>query len=271
MRVPLNHFHGEKQFSRTIAGFQLAEFLYEPEVRIPKHAHEHAHLSIMFAGGLTENYQSKHQSLDWYATFCGFNPPDDEHSNIIHSTGARSFIVEIGREWIERARENSIRLDAAVVLRGKRFRDIGLSLRREAYCADEVSGLAVEGLVLNMLAEASRGNIRGERQAPRWLLRADELLRAHFSDSLTIKAIAEQVGVHPVTLSSAFPKYYRCTIGYYVRQLRIAYACRQLLETETPLSEIAIAAGFYDQSHFTRRFKDFTGVTPARYRTKKPR
>ena len=70
------------------------------------------------------------------------------------------------------------------------------------------------------------------------------LASSYNPDSLTIKAVAEQVGVHPVTLSSAFPKYYRCTIGHYVRQLRVVYAGRELVETETPLSEIALAGRY---------------------------
>jgi AraC-like DNA-binding protein len=36
----------------------------------------------------------------------------------------------------------------------------------------------------------------------------------------------------------------------FVRRLRVEFACRELSLTNTPLLQIALAAGFYDQSHF---------------------
>src|SRR5205823_3842255 len=49
-------------------------------------------------------------------------------------------------------------------------------------------------------------------------------------------------------------------------ELRIAHSCRQLSQTEASLSEISLAAGFADQSHFGRTFKRLVGITPAEYR-----
>jgi len=51
-----------------------------------------------------------------------------------------------------------------------------------------------------------------------------------------------------------------------VRELRIDFA-REQLAGHAPLSDIAAAAGFYDQSHFSRCFKRHVGVTPAAYRS----
>jgi len=39
-----------------------------------------------------------------------------------------------------------------------------------------------------------------------------------------------------------------------------------LAETDLPLSEIALASGFSDQSHCARRFREQVGVTPSSYR-----
>jgi AraC family transcriptional regulator len=51
-----------------------------------------------------------------------------------------------------------------------------------------------------------------------------------------------------------------------VRQLRIEYACHELAASDTPIVQIALAAGFCDQSHFTRTFKRLIGVAPSQYR-----
>ena len=57
-----------------------------------------------------------------------------------------------------------------------------------------------------------------------------------------------------------------CTVGEYVRHLRVDFALRQLSETENSLSDIAAAGGFADHSHLTRTFKAHLGLTPSEYR-----
>jgi AraC family transcriptional regulator len=63
-----------------------------------------------------------------------------------------------------------------------------------------------------------------------------------------------------------FQKHYRCTVGAYIRRLRIDFACRELANTEAPLVDIALAAGFCDQSHFTKTFRRHTGQVPSQFR-----
>jgi AraC family transcriptional regulator len=63
-----------------------------------------------------------------------------------------------------------------------------------------------------------------------------------------------------------FRQFERCTVGDYIREVRIDYARKQMLATNEPLVEIALAAGFADQTHFTRSFKRITGMTPTEFR-----
>jgi len=132
---------------------------------------------------------------------------------------------------------------------------------------DEVSALVIEGLMLEMVGEASRRSEPGvAHHPPRWLQQAKDLLQAQFTEHLTLAEVAQNVGVHPVHLAQMFHKSYRSTVGDYLRRLRIEYACRELASSETPIVEIALAAGFCDQSHFTRTFKRSTGMAPSQYR-----
>jgi AraC-like DNA-binding protein len=55
-------------------------------------------------------------------------------------------------------------------------------------------------------------------------------------------------------------------MGSYVRRLRLDWAARELVRSETSLAGVALEAGFADQSHFTRFFKRHTGLTPQAYR-----
>ncbi|MGI9086504.1 MAG: helix-turn-helix transcriptional regulator, partial [Chthoniobacterales bacterium] len=137
----------------------------------------------------------------------------------------------------------------------------------EALQTDEASSLAVEGLALEILAELSRQHTRPpEAMPPRWLEQARGLLHAQFGETLTHDAIAKLVGVHPVHLATVFRRYFKCTIGEYVRRLRIEFASHQISTSEDSLCEIGLAAGFSDQSHFSKVFKNHTGMTPGLFR-----
>jgi AraC family transcriptional regulator len=130
-----------------------------------------------------------------------------------------------------------------------------------------VSAIAIEGLFLEILAEAARHNLNASSgKVPKWLDQARQFLQANFSDSFTIDSVASLVGAHPAHLARSFRRHYGCTIGEYTRQLRIEFACRKLSSTDAALAEIASASGFYDQGHFSRTFKRLTGITPARFR-----
>jgi AraC family transcriptional regulator len=69
-----------------------------------------------------------------------------------------------------------------------------------------------------------------------------------------------------VTLARTFRRTFGCTVGEYLRRLRIERAAEQLVSGDLPLAEIALAAGFADQSHFSNVFRRRTGVSPSAFR-----
>jgi AraC family transcriptional regulator len=81
-----------------------------------------------------------------------------------------------------------------------------------------------------------------------------------------LDGIAGSVGIHPAHLARVFRQRHGCTVSDYVRGLRIEYARHCLRTSDTALARIALAAGFSDQSHFSKVFKRQTGMSPAVYR-----
>jgi AraC family transcriptional regulator len=69
-----------------------------------------------------------------------------------------------------------------------------------------------------------------------------------------------------VRLARTFRRQRGESVGDCVRRLRVESARRLLEDGRQPLSEVALAAGFADQSHFTRVFRRLTGMTPGEYR-----
>jgi len=243
----------------------MAETKYAPGLRVPKHSHEHGYFSLVLEGTFDGLYGGSAQSGKPFQAV--FRPPDEPHSVHFHRTGARLFSIEVETYRLEHAREHSLRLDRSTELVGGQLAWLASRIYREARAMDDVSPLAIEGIFLEMLAEASRCSGRVvERRIPRWLERVKEIIDVSFADKLTIAGMAGTVGVHPVHLATVFRQHYRCTIGECIRQRRVEYASRKLCLSDTTLVEIALAAGFSDQSHFSRTFRHFTGLSPARFR-----
>jgi AraC family transcriptional regulator len=111
-----------------------------------------------------------------------------------------------------------------------------------------------------------RGRRVAERGQPRWLATCLELLRGEFGRPLTVLEVASAVDVHPVHLSREFRRRFGQSMGEYVHKLRIQAACKALEQPEWPLSDIALASGFADHSHFCRVFKSRIGCSPGRFR-----
>jgi AraC family transcriptional regulator len=70
----------------------------------------------------------------------------------------------------------------------------------------------------------------------------------------------------PAGLARAFRLRYGTPLGTYARGLRLTWAAGQLTDSNDAIAQIALEAGFFDQSHFTRTFKRHFGLTPQAYR-----
>jgi AraC family transcriptional regulator len=96
--------------------------------------------------------------------------------------------------------------------------------------------------------------------------RIREALHERYAEVIRVADLADDAGVHPVHAARVFRRQMGCTIGQYIRQVRIERACADLVDPTRTLTDIALSTGFSDQAHFTRRFKELTGFTPGRYR-----
>jgi len=164
--------------------------------------------------------------------------------------------------------EYSITLDGSAEFHGGPSAALALKLYHEFRSTDSASRLAIEGLILEIVAEACRLENRSEVSRPAWLRQLREVLHERFADALSLRDIAKLVDIHPVHMATVFKAHFNCTIGEYVRRLRVEYACRELGQSSKSLAEIASAAGFSDQSHLSRVLKERLGMTPTEYRAR---
>ena len=262
---PSNFTNGSILRWRRVGGLVLAEVAYEPGEQIHRHLHAHARFVLVLKGAITETREDETQTYG--SSTLLFRRADEPHSYAVSRSGATCLIVDMDEGWCSRAREQAPVLARSAAFRGGFAVHLANRLHGEFRMRDEVSRLVIESIALGMLAEASRRVVRDEaRPAPAWLLQARAFVEHHFAEPVLLEAVAQRVGVHPVHLARTFRRVYQMTFGGYVRQVRIDFARQELAASSGSLSEIAAAAGFCDQSHFTRLFKQHTGLTPAEYR-----
>jgi len=256
------HYFGAVTQRLEVGGLLLSETWHVPYARIPPHAHQHAYLCLVREGNYSETYGDKTRSCR--PLTLAFHPAEEVHSEQLRDAGVRSFIVELSPAWAQRFNQCAPALRNPADAQGGTPAFLGMRLYREFRLMDAVSPLAIEGLVLEILAALVR--LTAPARLPPWLGRARDLLHDCLQENLGLTEIAAAVGVHPVYLASTFRRHFRQTIGDYQRQLRVEFACKQLARGLIPLAEIALAAGFSDQSHFARVFKRHLGMTPGTYR-----
>ena len=250
---------------REVAGLVLSEQSLPPGSDLATHSHENASLCIALKGSCTEVFGRS----TYHHNVAGFHflPAGNRHSVTVHEKGLRCLTIDIPVELLESGRQYSLSLDTAVHARGGNAALLLMKVYAEFLQTDSASTAAILGLTFEVLAEVSRRQVRVEGSGQlRWLSRAKEFLQAHFNEGVSLLRLSEAVGVHPSHLARAFRRHYHCTVGEYVRQLRIEHACRQLSSANSSLAEVSVAAGFADQSHFGRTFKRLLGMTPAQYR-----
>jgi AraC-like DNA-binding protein len=104
--------------------------------------------------------------------------------------------------------------------------------------------------------------------APRVIRRIQHYINTHLESTLNVEELADHVGLSASYFSRAFVRSVGTTPHDYVVRRRVLRAQQLLAETDLNLAEIAFTAGFADQSHFSRRFRQLVGLPPRAFRNR---
>lgn len=249
----------------SVAGFSLKEFRQPPYQRLPWHEHQEASICFVVDGSYKERVGSNDRECVAHAMVA--KPAGERHADQFGRRGGTCLLIEIHPERLAAISPFTAFTEKPTLVRNPTLAALGHHIYGEFGSQDAYSALAIEGLILEVLAETSRVGAEPGPRRPAWLQQAYDLIHDTFQEPLTLSSVAGAVGVHPSRLARVFRRHFRRSIGEYVRHLRVERAARELTEGRAPLAEIGLHAGFFDQSHFSRVFKTHTGQTPAQFRT----
>ena len=261
---PVTDTAGNNIRRREIAGFTLTEVLYEDGIALGRHCHDHCYLALVLSGSYSERLSRG--EFQWGEGSLHLLPAGERHENRFDS--ARLLLVKIEPAAVKGwGPEHARFLAEPREISGPMSAWLANRMVREFMSQDEVAPLAIEGVLLEVLAESARSlEDKQVSTAPAWLRRVRELLEDSYLEAPGLSHLAKVAGVHPVHLSREFHRHFDMTVGEFVRKRRIEHASELLSKSDLSLAEIASACGFSDQSHFCALFKKHSGLTPANFR-----
>ena len=218
-------------------------------------------LVITLAGAVAEPARPGRQP----ALGCVFLPAGTSSVARVASQGWRVLVAELHGSWaLELLR--GPRLAASQWISNGWTQRLIRRLHQELLDADSATPAVLRSLVILIVSEIARSADSPREERPIWLETVRALIELNFRAEVGVRELARSARVHPAHLSKAFSRAFGSTVREYVRALRVDFARRQMESTDLTLSEIAVSAGFADQSHFTKAFKRVFRKSPSKYR-----
>ena len=242
-------------------GVFVSETEYSSRVCEDWHAHENDHISFILQGGNKECRRRTEMEITPGNML--FYNGGEWHRNVGTKHPSKNINLEIRPDFFAKYQLHP----ACFSLASSNGIDAKLALLRifkECTLNDRQSIPAIHSLLLDVLTPSQ--DIHHARQRPAWARQVCQVLHDRWNENLTLTELSAAAGVHPVTVSKGFPKYFSCTLGEYTRKLRIDHAVSLVRRTTSSLTDIAHFCGFFDQSHFIKTFKKATGFLPAEYK-----
>jgi len=243
----------------------LAEAIHRDDCLDREHAFVDAHFTLLLQGAFEETAGSWTRTM--HPLSAAFSPPSFGHRDHTGRGGAQLFTV-----WLRRSMAEEF-LNHAGFWRLPHLWEsalVGLPLLRLytdlANTPESLDEFEVEDRLAQLIGTAHSQQRTREARRPRWVDAARDRITDCPHAPLRVTDLAREAGVHPVHFSRTFRQFVGVRPAEYRARTRVVAGCRLAASTSLPLSQVALAAGFADQSHMTRAFGRVLGIAPAAYR-----
>lgn len=246
-------------------GLDLAETSYPAGQRIDRHMHDLPMIVLVMAGAMTEHVRGR--ELQCPAGTVLFHPAGEIHAHRFGTSSSRCLVLQLGLRWMQRLEVYGHGIpNGPIAGIDETATGTGRLLHTEFRRGAGAITAALDGLTLALLAAIARNPTPSAERRPLFLNRVLDRLNDDVGSNVGLASLAVLAGVSPSHLARTFRQRHGCTLGEYVRRLRVERARSELTEGDESLTQIAVRLGFFDQAHFTRTFKAHVGCTPGEYR-----
>ncbi|MBN1912755.1 MAG: helix-turn-helix transcriptional regulator [Pirellulales bacterium] len=108
--------------------------------------------------------------------------------------------------------------------------------------------------------------IQWQAPLPEHIAAVLHLIQKHPAEPWTNATLARHAHMNTDAFARSFREWMHDTPAKYVQRIRVRRACALLAGSDLTIKQIAAEVGFANRHHFSRVFKDHTGISPARYR-----
>lgn len=249
-----------KNIFNTQQGIAVVETEYQKKVFEGWHSHNNAHITLFLKGGTTEKRKNSSQTLGPGSLL--FYHSDELHLNQNTLFPSRNINIEIEENLLKELQINEAIIEKSVQ-NSAMAKFLILKIFKESQSADIFTNDNVT-MLFSQLSQTNN-HIEHYEKSPFWVKSLNELLNDCWNENPNLKDLAQVLNLNPITISKHFPKYFGCTLGEYMRRIKINRSLSLIQSAESNLTEISLYCGFADQSHFIRTFKNQTGFLPKQF------
>ena len=255
-------FFGDLRSTRTLDGITLSHRVANsPPEEVAIHTHVDAHFVLVTSG----HYVSSAGGTPKHRRVLIYNPPGTTHRDHFYQGKGSFFTISVTSQHVAESSESKLPA-VAIHLDDDRASGLATALLTECARWNKSSRLKAESLYFELIAATSPRPTPVGRSRPLWLRAACELIQDCYLNDLSIRQIANLVGVHPTHLARVFRSFLGCSPGDLLHARRLENAAELLLSAKMSIAQIALAAGYSDQAQFTKAFCRMYGTPPGNYR-----
>ncbi len=260
-QLATGQFFGTTHHHLNLPGLSITDTEYTHDF-VDWHYHETPYLTFLLDGRMQEtSLRNTHQCVPGSLLFHNWQ---EKHFNSKPPVYTRGFHVEFDPAWLSRYEVDLGSVQGDIDIKDPSVRVLMYQLFKETKLTGPATAAVIDSILIDILSIITK-NTESVSQAswPRSVLEALSDQPDHNWDLQTLAVIAD---VHPVHLSRNFRRYFHCNLGEFLRKRKMVKALSLFPNGQLSLTEIAIIAGFADQSHFIRIFRETYGSSPLPFR-----